>query len=94
LKTTTCNQFCTDEDKVKDKLTDDDKETLEDVVKKTTEWIEENGTAGKEEFDDKQKEVEKVVNPIMSKLYAAGGGGGAGGGSSGEDEEIPDHDEL
>jgi len=83
-----------DEDKVKDKLTDDDKETLEDVVKKTTEWIEENGTAGKEEFDDKQKEVEKVVNPIMSKLYAAGGGGGAGGGSSGEDEEMPDHDEL
>jgi hypothetical protein len=49
---------------------------------------------GKEEFDDKQKEVEKVVNPIMSKLYAAGGGGGAGGGSSGEDEEMPDHDEL
>ena len=48
---------------------------------------------GKEEFDDKQKEVEKVVNPIMSKLYAAGGGG-AGGSSSGEDEEMPDHDEL
>jgi hypothetical protein len=46
LLKTTCNQFCTDEDKVKDKLTDDDKETLEDVVKKTTEWIEENGTAG------------------------------------------------
>ena len=48
---------------------------------------------GKEEFDDKQKEVEKVVNPIMSKLYAAGGGAG-GSSSSGEDEEMPDHDEL
>ena len=52
-----------------------------------------NSCAGKEEFDDKQKEVEKVVNPIMSKLYAAGGGAG-GSSSSGEDEEMPDHDEL
>ena len=52
------------------------------------------GFTGKEEFDEKQKEVEKTVNPIMSKLYAAGGGGGAGGGGSSEDEEMPDHDEL
>jgi len=82
-----------DEDKIKGKLSDDDKETLEDVVKKTTQWIEENGSSGKEEFDEKQKEVEKVVNPIMSKLYAAGGAGG--GGSSGEEEEeMPGHDDL
>jgi endoplasmic reticulum chaperone BiP len=83
-----------DEDKIKDKLSDDDKETLEEVVKTTTEWIDENSQAGKEEFDEKQKEVEKTVNPIMSKLYAAGGAGGGGGESSGEDEEMPDHDEL
>jgi len=81
-----------DEDKIKDKLTDEDKETLEEVVKTTTEWIDENSQADKEEFDDKQKEVEKTVNPIMSKLYAAGGGGGDSGG--GDDEEMPDHDEL
>merc|ERR1712205_30581 len=80
-----------DEDKIKDKLTDEDKETLEEVVKTTTEWIDENPQADKEEFDDKQKEVEKTVNPIMSKLYAAGGGGGD---SGGDDEEMPDHDEL
>jgi len=80
-----------DEDKIKDKLTDEDKETLEEVVKTTTEWIDENSQADKEEFDDKQKEVEKTVNPIMSKLYAAGGGGGD---SGGDDEEMPDHDEL
>jgi len=79
-----------DEDKIKDKLSDEDKETLEEIVKTTTEWIDENSSAEKEEFDDKQKEVEKTVNPIMSKLYAAGAGGDAGG----EDEEMPDHDEL
>jgi len=80
-----------DEDKIKDKLSDDDKETLEEVVKTTTEWIDENSQADKDEFDEKQKEVEKTVNPIMSKLYAAGGEGGGGGG---DDEEMPDHDEL
>jgi len=80
-----------DEDKIKDKLTDEDKETLEEVVKTTTEWIDENSQSDKEEFDEKQKEVEKTVNPIISKLYAAGGEGGGGGG---DDEEMPDHDEL
>merc|ERR1712216_628602 len=80
-----------DEDKIKDKLSDEDKETLEEVVKTTTEWIDENASADKDEFDEKQKEVEKTVNPIMSKLYAAGG---AGGGDGGGDDEVPDHDEL
>ena len=59
-------------------------------MKTTTEWIDENSNSEKDDFEEKQKEVEKVVNPIMSKLYAAGGEGGAGG----EDEEMPDHDEL
>merc|ERR1711968_3289 len=81
-----------DEDKIKDKLSDEDKETLEEVVKTTTEWIDENASTDKDEFDEKQKEVEKTVNPIMSKLYAAGGAGGGDGG--GDDEEMPDHDEL
>uniref|UniRef100_A0A7S0Y7U3 Heat shock protein 70 n=1 Tax=Hemiselmis andersenii TaxID=464988 RepID=A0A7S0Y7U3_HEMAN len=81
-----------DEDKVKDKLTDDDKETLENLVKETTEWIDENQNSDKDEFEEKQKEIEKTVNPIMSKLYS--GGGGEGGGGADEDEEMPDHDEL
>merc|ERR1712216_469959 len=76
----------------KNTINDEDKETLEEVVKTTTEWIDENASADKDEFDEKQKEVEKTVNPIMSKLYAAGGAGGGDGG--GDDEEIPDHDEL
>ena len=44
------NLFLIDEEKTKDKLSDDDKETLEDIVKKTTEWIEENGTSGQLQF--------------------------------------------
>jgi heat shock protein 5 len=81
-----------DEEKTKDKLTDEDKETLENLVKETTEWIDENQNSDKDEFEEKQKEIEKTVNPIMSKLYS--GGGGEGGGGADEDEEMPDHDEL
>jgi len=65
-----------DEEKIKDKLTDEDKETLEDLVKSTTEWIDENPSAEKEEFDEKQKEVENIANPIMRNMYAGGAGGG------------------
>merc|ERR1711968_411219 len=43
-----------DEDKIKDKLSDEDKETLEEVVKTTTEWIDENASADKDEFDDEE----------------------------------------
>ena len=42
-----------DVDKIKDKLTDEDKETLESLVKETTEWIDENQNSDKEEFEEK-----------------------------------------
>lgn len=44
------------------------------------EWLEKNSLAEKEEFEAKQKEVEAIANPIMTKIYqAAGAGTGAGG---------------
>eukprot|EP00731_Ephydatia_muelleri_P022414 Em0014g1005a len=50
-------------------------------------WLDRNQTAEKGEFEDKQKELEKVCVPIMTKLYQAGGvpngAGGMSGGPSG-----------
>ncbi len=46
----------------------------------TIAWLEKNATAEKEEFADKQKELEAIINPIMQELYAGGGGGGMPGG--------------
>jgi len=41
-------------------------------------------TAEKDEFEHKQKELEKVCMPIVTKLYqGAGGGGGMPGGAGG-----------
>lgn len=78
--------FLNDEEKSA-KLEGDDKETLDTQVKETIEWIEENGaTADKETFDEKYKELEKIAQPIISKIY-----GSAGEQSS---ESMPEHDEL
>ncbi len=38
-------------------------------MKDAIEWLDSNSLAEKDEFDEKYKEVEKVVQPIFSKLY-------------------------
>ena len=39
--------------------------------------------AEKDEFEHKQKELEKVCMPIVTKLYQGAGGGGMPGGAGG-----------
>lgn len=95
------------EDNVKKTLAENDRETLESKVKETLDWIDTHMDASKEEFEAKQKELEQVAMPIMSKLYqgaggaagagaegAAGGFGGAAGGASGGDSSGPKVEEV
>ena len=68
------------DEKFKDKIEEEDRTTIEGKITETTEWLDANQMAEKEEFDAKQKELEAVANPIMQKIYAAAGGApGAGG---------------
>jgi len=50
------------DEKTKDKIPADKKEELEKVVKDALEWLDNNQTAEKEEFEDKQKEV-RLLQP-------------------------------
>jgi len=86
----------TDKEKFGDKISEEDKETIEAAIKETTEWLDEHPDADKDEYAEKQKELEAVANPIMTKLYQEHGGaaGGGGEGGFGAEEDIPDHDEL
>merc|ERR1711901_7679 len=61
-----------EDDKVKDKISDDDKKTVVDKCNEVVSWLDANQTAEKDEFDHQQKELEGVCNPIMTKLYQAG----------------------
>ena len=67
------------EENLKDKFTDSDKQTLEAKIKETLDWLEKNQLAEKEEFDHHQKDLEAVANPIMMKIYQAAGAGAPGG---------------
>jgi len=64
------------EEKLKEKFEDGDKEKIEKAVQETLDWLDKNQLAEKDEFEAKQKELEGVVNPIMMKVYQAAGGGG------------------
>lgn len=72
---------------VGEKLPEADKEALNKAVEETIKWLDSNQTAEKDEFDHKQKELEGIANPIMSRLYQQGGA--PGGGMPGMPEDMP-----
>merc|ERR1712136_638282 len=56
-----------------------DKKTIIDKCDETMKWLDANQLGEKEEFEDKQKELEGICNPIITKLYGGAGMGGMGG---------------
>ena len=60
---------------VADKISEEDKEKIEDAVKETLDWIDDNESADASEFEEKQKELEAIANPIMSQFYQNAQGG-------------------
>jgi len=69
--------------KVDEKLDASDKETLRTEIDKIVNWLDENQQATREEYEEHQKELEGVANPIMMKFYGAGGAPGMPGGMPG-----------
>merc|ERR1719273_2959241 len=62
-----------DDEKVKDKISEDDRKAITDKCDEAIKWLDANQLAEVEEFNEKQKEVEGVCNPIITKLYADAG---------------------
>ncbi len=60
-----------------DKLSDEDKQTITDLVKENEDWFDlSRDSCSKEEIDSKHEELKSTVMPIMSKLYPQGPGQG------------------
>jgi L1 cell adhesion molecule like protein len=88
-----------EDEKLKDKISAEDKQKVLDKCNEAVRWIDANQLAEKEEFDHQLKDLEKVCMPIITKLYqgaggmpeggmpggfpGAGGAGGAGAGGKG-----------
>ena len=82
-----------DDDKgIADKLSESDRDELDNTVNEALDWLDDNPEEEKEAYDEKQKEVESVANPIMREIYQASGAGGGGGGydedEGGFDDEL------
>ena len=75
------------------KIDDDDKKKILEALKDTTDWIDEYGqSATAEDLEEKLSEVQAVVNPNTSKLYAGSNQYAAG--DDDEQEPFHSHDEL
>jgi len=68
-----------DEKGLADKVSAEDKQELTDAIDEVLDWLEENPEAEKEDYDEKQKEIEAISNPIMREMYQGQEAGGAGG---------------
>ncbi len=68
-----------EDEKLKDKISEEDKKLVLDKCNEVISWLDSNQTAEKDEYEDKQKELEKVYNPIITKVYQAAGGAPPGG---------------
>jgi len=84
-----------DKKKAGDKISEDDKKAILDAVEEGIKWVDGNPDADEDALKEKQKEIEEVCNPIISKLYQGGAPpGGEGAPESDEGEAPPSHEEL
>lgn len=62
------------DEKLKDKITEDEKKDLLAKVEDIEKWIATNQHANVTEFEAKKKDLETAFNPVVTKIYGAQGG--------------------
>merc|ERR1712121_104091 len=68
-----------EDDKVKDKLSEDERKQILEACNDAIKWLDANQLGEKEEYEHKQKEIDQICNPIITKMYQAAGGAPPGG---------------
>merc|ERR1712083_432215 len=81
-----------DKDKLAEKLSDEDKSTIKDALTDAQDWLNANGDAEKDDFEEKLKELQGTCDPIIKKVYEAAGGQGQPGADGGDEEEFEEDD--
>merc|ERR1712151_720265 len=80
----------TEDEKLKDAFEEADKTTILDAVKEHQAWLDANQDASAEEYESRYKDLEKLFQPIMSKVYQKTGGPQGGPGMPGGMGGMPD----
>jgi len=68
-----------EDDKFKDKVPEEDRNKILEACNDAIKWLDANQLGEKEEYGHKQKEIEQICNPIITKMYQAAGGAPPGG---------------
>ncbi|CAI4060426.1 Hsp70 family chaperone SSA4 SKDI_05G1830 [Saccharomyces kudriavzevii IFO 1802] len=89
------------ENNFKEKVGEEDAKKLETAAQDAITWLDASQAASTEEYKERQKELESIANPIMTKFYGAAGGApgagpvpGAGAGPSGAPDNGPTVEEV
>ncbi|WFC99245.1 ATPase with role in protein import into the ER [Malassezia yamatoensis] len=78
-----------DKDGLGGKLSKEDKDTIQQHLKDSEKWLEENGeNAEAQDIEEQMSELQSAVTPITAKVYQDGASAG------GDDEPLNYHDEL
>ena len=72
-----------EDENMKGKISEEDKKTVVEKCNQAISWLENNQLADKDEYEHQLKDLEKVCNPIISKLYQGGMPGGMPAGGCG-----------
>lgn len=75
-----------DPEKLAKKLSDDDKETIQEALKEHADWLSSNQDADKDDFEEHLKDLQAICDPIVAKVYKQSGG------KASDDED--DYDDL
>eukprot|EP00591_Stephanopyxis_turris_P017739 CAMPEP_0195538624 /NCGR_PEP_ID=MMETSP0794_2-20130614/49627_1 /TAXON_ID=515487 /ORGANISM="Stephanopyxis turris, Strain CCMP 815" /LENGTH=644 /DNA_ID=CAMNT_0040672623 /DNA_START=676 /DNA_END=2610 /DNA_ORIENTATION=- len=70
---------------IAENISPENRRELQNVIDDALDWLDENGNADTEDFMQKQRDVENIVNPMMRKFYASSREG---------DEEGVDFDDV
>jgi len=81
-----------DNEEVKKKLSPEELSSAQKVLDSALQWLDSNQLAEKEEFEDKQKEVEELWRPLISKIYGQGAPGPSAGASAGSGPTVEEVD--
>jgi endoplasmic reticulum chaperone BiP len=76
-----------DKEKLADKLDEDDKNSISEALSEAQDWINSNEDADLEGLEEQLKELQRICDPIVAKVYQSQG---SQGGMDDDDEEFED----
>merc|ERR1712127_986217 len=76
-----------DAEQLADKVDEADKNSIAEALTEASDWLSSNDDADKDDLEEHLKDLQKVCDPIIAKVYQSSGGQG---GQTYDDEEFED----